>query len=67
MDDKQAQHTWNSGSRWHRWDPHIHSPGTILNDQFGTDSWDRYIEALESAAPPIRAIGITDYYVTDCY
>ena len=27
------------GSRWHRWDPHLHAPGTLLNDQFGGD-WD---------------------------
>src|SRR5689334_7588367 len=29
------------GSEWHRWDPHIHTPGTLLNDQFGsTEPWD---------------------------
>jgi hypothetical protein len=22
------------GSVWHRWDPHIHAPGTIVNDQY---------------------------------
>ena len=21
------------GSEWNRWDPHIHSPDTVLNDQ----------------------------------
>ena len=26
--------TFNSGARWHRWEPHVHAPGTILNDQF---------------------------------
>ena len=24
----------SSGSRWLRWEPHIHAPGTVLNDQF---------------------------------
>ncbi|TVQ57226.1 MAG: ATP-binding protein [Phycisphaerales bacterium] len=65
----------NSGSRWHRWDPHIHTPGTVLEDVFGRDhekfegedAWDRYLKLLENATPPIRALGITDYYVTDCY
>jgi hypothetical protein len=34
----------NSGSRWHRWEPHVHAPGTVLNDQFkGADSWERYL------------------------
>lgn len=59
---------FNSGSHWHRWEPHIHAPGTVLNDQFtGADSWERYIEALEKASPPVRALGITDYYGTETY
>lgn len=33
----------------------------------GTDSWERYLEALEKATPPIRALGITDYYSTEMY
>jgi energy-coupling factor transporter ATP-binding protein EcfA2 len=58
----------NSGSRWHRWEPHIHAPGTVINDQFkGPNSWESYLKAVENAAPPIRAIGITDYYSTDSY
>src|SRR5580698_1397713 len=58
----------NSGSRWHRWEPHVHAPGTILNDQFtGEDSWERYLTALENATPAIRAIGVTDYYGTEGY
>ena len=56
------------GSIWHRWDPHIHTPGTVLNDQFkGTAPWEAFLEAIENSAPPIRAIGITDYYLTDNY
>jgi energy-coupling factor transporter ATP-binding protein EcfA2 len=58
----------NSGSCWHRWEPHVHAPGTVLNDQFkGPDSWESYLTALETATPTIRAIGITDYYSTDTY
>ena len=56
------------GSKWHRWDPHIHAPGTVLNDQFkGNDAWNKYLAALESASPLIRALGVTDYYVLDTY
>jgi hypothetical protein len=56
------------GSRWHRWEPHIHAPGTAINDQFkGADAWDKYLTALENAAPKIRALGVTDYYGTDLY
>lgn len=56
------------GSEWHRWDPHIHAPGTILNNQFdGTDPWGDYLTTLEGLTPKIEAIAVTDYYVTDTY
>ena len=56
------------GSVWHRWEPHIHGPGTVLNNQFGgTDPWDSYLTALESAEPTIEALAVTDYYTTDTY
>ena len=58
----------NRGSQWNRWDPHIHTPGTLLNDQFrGSDRWGSYLDNLEAEAPPIRAVGITDYYLTENY
>ncbi|WP_428667630.1 TrlF family AAA-like ATPase [Reyranella sp.] len=56
----------NSGSQWQRWDPHVHGPGTTLNDQFKGD-WNGYLQRLESADPSIRAIGVTDYYGTELY
>ena len=56
------------GSEWNRWDPHIHSPDTVLNDQFrGTDPWSSYLDALEAKTPRIQAIGVTDYYSTENY
>ncbi|NJR79346.1 TrlF family AAA-like ATPase [Sphingomonas corticis] len=56
------------GAEWRRWEPHIHAPGTVLNDQFGgPDPWAGYLSALESRSPRIEAIGFTDYYVTDTY
>lgn len=56
------------GSEWHRWEPHIHGPGTVLNNNFGGgDAWDAYLTALESCTPPIEAVAVTDYYVTDTY
>lgn len=58
----------NRGSEWRRWEPHIHAPGTVLNNQFaGGDAWANYLTALENATPKIEAIGVTDYYVTDTY
>ena len=56
------------GSQWNRWDPHIHSPDTVLNDQFrGGDPWALYLDTLKAKSPRIRAIGVTDYYLTDNY
>ena len=56
------------GSEWHRWEPHIHAPGTLMNDQFkGSAAWDDYLRTLETATPVIEAIAVTDYYVTDTY
>ncbi len=28
---------WSIGSRWLRWDPHLHAPGTLRNNQFGNN------------------------------
>jgi hypothetical protein len=68
MEDGQQTQKLNSGSRWYRWEPHIHAPGTVLNDQFkGADIWERYLKALETVTPAIRAIGVTDYYSTESY
>lgn len=58
----------NSGSLWLRWEPHIHAPGTVLNDQFkGADTWEQYLSKIEAATPAIRALGVTDYYLLDTY
>jgi ABC-type lipoprotein export system ATPase subunit len=57
-----------NGSVWQRWEPHIHGPGTVLNDQFkGSDAFEEYLKALENKLPVMKAIGVTDYYSTDVY
>jgi hypothetical protein len=59
--------SWNPrGSEWHRWDPHLHAPGTLLNDQFGGD-WEKYLQHIESASPPVQALGVTDYLCIQTY
>lgn len=57
------------GSLWHRWDPHIHTPGTILNDQYSNagGNWDSFLKRIEESNPRIRVLGITDYYSVDSY
>lgn len=55
-----------NGSQWRRWDPHIHTPGTLLSDHFDND-WDGYLTKLETSTPRIEALGITDYFSLDTY
>jgi hypothetical protein len=46
------------GSEWRRWDLHVHTPETILNNQYG--GWKEYLAAVE-ANPDVKVIGVTDY------
>lgn len=54
------------GSVWHRWDPHLHTPGTLLNDQF-RGTWDSYLDKIRKSSPSIHALGITDYFCIEGY
>lgn len=62
---------WSIGSTWHRWDPHIHAPGTLKENQYGphddTTVWERYFAKIREAQPSCAAIGITDYFVPRGY
>lgn len=55
------------GSVWRRWDPHVHLPGTLFNDQFGNLGIPEALDILASRTPSIEAIGITDYFTTASY
>ena len=67
------------GSTWNKWDFHVHTPYSILNNQFGfnpdpewkTDiaQFDEYVRTLFTKAveKEIVAIGITDYFSIDGY
>jgi ABC-type cobalamin/Fe3+-siderophores transport system ATPase subunit len=57
------------GSEWRKWDLHVHTPTTKLNDQFeapeGGDVWMEYCKKLEESE--VEAYGITDYFSADGY
>lgn len=67
------------GSTWNKWDFHVHTPYSILNNQFGFDpdpewksdvtEFDNYVKTLFTKAVDkgIVAIGITDYFSIDGY
>lgn len=59
---------WPRGSEWRKWDLHLHSPGTKLNDQFlaiETDPWDEYCRILHES--DVQAFGIADYFSVEGY
>lgn len=62
------------GSVWRKWDFHIHTPYSILNNQYGCNpndeaSFDEYVKTLFTKAVEkgIAAIGITDYFSIEGY
>jgi hypothetical protein len=56
----------SAGSQWHRWDPHLHAPGTLLNDQF-KGNWATYVAGINTAIPVVKALGVTDYFCIRAY
>lgn len=59
---------YKKGSEWRKWDLHVHTPESVLNNEFGAD-WDVYVTELFTRALEnnIAAIGITDYFTIDGY
>lgn len=57
--------SWSAGSTWRRWDPHVHLPGTALNDQYDVGmSVANALDVLASREPGIEVVGVTDYCTT---
>ncbi len=56
------------GSEWRKWDLHVHTPESVLNNQFGND-WDIYVKTLFTKAieKEISVIGMTDYFCAKGY
>lgn len=65
---QSATSIMNKGSEWRKWDLHVHTPFSILNNGFGND-WDVYVKNLFTKALEynVCAIGITDYFTIDGY
>lgn len=69
---------YERGSEWRRWDLHIHTPGTLKNDQYAGDTleekWNNFYSAVSQyigdGNDPLRsieAVGVTDYLSIDNY
>lgn len=66
------------GSLWNKWDFHVHTPYSLLNNGFGfdpcvhydaNDPFDSYVVQLFTKAVDndVSAIGITDYFSIEGY
>ena len=54
------------GSEWRKWDLHLHTPFTKLNNQFvSDDNWKVYCDKIEMS--DINVFGITDYFCSNNY
>jgi len=57
------------GSEWRKWDLHVHTPKSIIQE-FGGDTpqaWDAFVQKLAALPPEIKVIGVTDYLFCDGY
>lgn len=63
----EGTHRDPQGSMWRRWDPHIHFPGTLFNDNFHGISIPDALDLLARQEPTIEAVGVTDYFTTASY
>jgi len=60
----------NRGSEWRKWDLHVHTPASIIQEYKKgdeTDVWARYFKELESLPCDIKVLGINDYWFLDGY
>lgn len=57
------------GSVWRRWDLHIHTPDSIVQDYGGNteEIWNKYIEEIAKLPSDISALAITDYLFINGY
>jgi hypothetical protein len=58
-----------AGSMWYKWDLHVHSPSSIVQNYGGnTDEvWESFIRDIEMLPPEFKVIGINDYIFVDGY
>jgi ABC-type lipoprotein export system ATPase subunit len=57
------------GSLWRVWDLHVHTPDSIIQ-KYGPrneETWEKFLENLESLPHSIRVLGINDYIFLDGY
>lgn len=54
---------YKRGSRWRKWDLHVHTPNTKKNDQYSPEDknkWDLFCNKIKNS--DVEIIGVTDYF-----
>lgn len=57
------------GSTWKKWDLHVHTPASIVNNYPGEAdaAWEAFLVDLEALPPDFKVLGINDYVFVDGY
>ncbi len=61
------ENKYKKGSEWRKWDLHIHTPLSIVQNYWWEDKFDDFIKWLEDLPKEIKVIWINDYYFIDWY
>jgi hypothetical protein len=58
---------FSKGSEWRKWDLHVHTPLTKLNNKYSSNNnvWDTFCYQIERS--DVSVFGITDYFSLDNY
>ena len=57
------------GSKWRKWDLHVHTPISIKQGYGGNEenSWIKFVEQIENLKEPYSVIGVNDYFTIEGY
>lgn len=60
---------YNIGSKWRKWDLHVHTPASIVQHYGGNEEeiWQKYIQDLENLPREFKVLGINDYFFINGY
>lgn len=58
-----------TGSKWRKWDLHVHTPISIKQEYGGNEenSWTKFVEQIENLNEPYSVIGVNDYFTIEGY
>jgi len=59
--------TYEKGALWRKWDLHIHSPASIVQDYGGEKGWTDFDDKISNLPEEVKVVGINDYYFIDGY